>query len=92
MGLTADLYQIMGNVDEGYGMITDTFAILMVISLGAMAGTGIGLFFGFVFKTQKSEWSAMTRQKKAINISLVIVCSAICIAGLAWYSLQAPWV
>lgn len=82
----------MGNVDEGYGMITDTFAILMVISLGAMAGTAISLFFGFAFKTQKSEWSAMTGREKAINISLVIVCSAICIGGLAWYSLQAPWV
>ncbi|WAC05942.1 MAG: hypothetical protein OS112_04740 [Methanoregula sp.] len=73
-------------------MINDTFAILMVISLGAMAGTAIGLFLGFVFKTQKSEWSAMTGSQKAINISLVFVCSAICIAGLAWYSLQIPLV
>lgn len=88
----ANLYQIVGNVDEGHAMITDMFAILMVISLGAMAGTVIGLFFGFALRKQKSEWSAMTSSEKSIHISLVIVCSVICIAGLAWYSLQTPLV
>jgi heme/copper-type cytochrome/quinol oxidase subunit 2 len=88
----ANLYQIMGNVDEGHAMITDLFAILMVISLGAMAGTAIGLFVGFALKKQKSEWSAMTSSEKSINISLIIVCSLVCIAGLAWYSLQTPLV
>ena len=87
-----NLYQIMGNVDEGHAMITDMFAILMVISLGAMAGTAIGLFVGFALKKQKSEWSAMTSSEKSINISLIIVCSLVCIAGLAWYSLQTPLV
>ena len=88
----ANLYQIMGNVDEGHAMITDMFAILMVISLGAMAGTAIGLFVGFALKKQQSEWSAMTSSEKSINISLIIVCSLVCIAGLAWYSLQTPLV
>jgi len=73
-------------------MITDMFAILMVISLGAMAGTAIGLFIGFALRKQKREWSAMTRSEKSINISLIVVCSAVCIAGLAWYSLQTPLV
>ncbi len=73
-------------------MITDMFAILMVISLGAMAGTAIGLFIGFALRKQKQEWSAMTRSEKSINISLIVVCSAVCIAGLAWYSLQTPLV
>ena len=82
----------MGNVDEGYAMITDLFAILMVISLGAMAGTAIGLFVGFALKKQKSEWSAMTSSEKSINISLMVVCSVVCTAGLAWYSLQTPMV
>ena len=82
----------MGNVDEGHAMITDLFAILMVISLGAMAGTTIGLFIGFALRKQKSEWSAMTSSEKSINISLIIVCSVVCIAGLAWYSLQIPLV
>ena len=88
----ANLYQIMGNVDEGHAMITDMFAILMVISLGAMAGTAIGLVIGFALRKQKSEWSAMTSSEKSINISLIIVCSLVCIAGLAWYSLQTPLV
>jgi len=82
----------VGNVDEGHTMITDMFAILMVISLGAMAGTAIGLFIGFALRKQKQEWSAMTRSEKSINISLIVVCSAVCIAGLAWYSLQTPLV
>jgi ABC-type antimicrobial peptide transport system permease subunit len=73
-------------------MITDKFAILMVISLGAMAGTAIGLFIGFALRKQKSEWSAMTSSEKSINISLIVVCSVACIAGLAWYSLQTPLV
>ncbi|MCX6691760.1 MAG: hypothetical protein NTW33_06835 [Methanoregula sp.] len=73
-------------------MITDLFAILMVISLGAMAGTAIGLVIGFALRQQKSEWSAMTISEKSINISLIIVCSVVCIAGLAWYSLQTPMV
>jgi len=73
-------------------MITDIFAILMVISLGAMAGTTIGLFIGFALRKQKSEWSAMTSSEKSINISLIVVCSVVCIAGLAWYSLQIPLV
>ncbi len=73
-------------------MITDMFAILMVISLGAMAGTAIGLFIGFALRKQKSEWSAMTSSEKSINISLIIVCSVVCIAGLAWYSLQTAMV
>ena len=82
----------MSNVDEGHTMITDIFAILMVISLGAMAGTTIGLFIGFALRKQKSEWSAMTSSEKSINISLIVVCSVVCIAGLAWYSLQIPLV
>jgi ABC-type antimicrobial peptide transport system permease subunit len=82
----------MGNVDEGHTMITDIFAILMVISLGAMAGTAIGLVIGFALRKQKSEWSAMTSSEKSINISLIVVCSVVCIAGLAWYSLQIPLV
>jgi NADH:ubiquinone oxidoreductase subunit 5 (subunit L)/multisubunit Na+/H+ antiporter MnhA subunit len=55
------------------------------VALGALAGTGIGLFIGFVTKQQKSEWSAMTRKQKTINIGLVLFFSAVCITGLAWY-------
>ena len=66
-------------------MSASVFEILMAVALGAIAGTGIGLFIGFVAKQHRSEWSAMTRKEKAINIALVLVFSAVCIGGLAWY-------
>jgi len=61
------------------------FEILMAVGFGALAGTGIGLFIGFVTKQQRSEWSAMTRKQKLINSVLVLFFSGVCIAGLAWY-------
>lgn len=66
-------------------MSANVFEILMAVALGTIAGTGIGLFIGFVAKQQKREWSAMTRKEKTINIALVLFFSAVCIAGLAWY-------
>jgi NADH:ubiquinone oxidoreductase subunit 5 (subunit L)/multisubunit Na+/H+ antiporter MnhA subunit len=66
-------------------MSANLFEILMAVALGSLAGTAIGLFIGFVAKQQKSEWSAMTRKEKTINIALVLFFSAVCIAGLAWY-------
>ena len=66
-------------------MSASVFEILMAVALGSLAGTGIGLFIGFVAKQQKSEWSAMTRKEKTINSVLVLFFSAVCIAGLAWY-------
>ncbi len=66
-------------------MSANVFEILMAVALGALAGAAVGLFIGFVSKQQKSEWSAMTRKEKTINIALVLFFSAVCIAGLAWY-------
>ena len=66
-------------------MSVSVFGILMVVALGALAGTVIGLFIGFAAKQQRREWSAMTRKEKTINIALVLFFSAVCIAGLAWY-------
>lgn len=66
-------------------MSASLFEILMAVGLGALFGTGIGLFIGFVAGQQKREWSAMTRKEKSINIVLVLFFSAACIAGLAWY-------
>jgi NADH:ubiquinone oxidoreductase subunit 5 (subunit L)/multisubunit Na+/H+ antiporter MnhA subunit len=66
-------------------MSASVFEILMAVALGTLAGTGIGLFIGFAAKQQRSEWSAMTRKEKTINIALVLVFSAVCSAGLAWY-------
>ena len=66
-------------------MNASLFEILMAVALGALAGTGIGLLIGFVAKQQKSEWSAMSREQKTINITLVLFFSVVCIAGLSWY-------
>ena len=65
-------------------MSVSVFGILMAVALGALAGTAIGLFIGFAAKQQRSEWSAMTRKEKTINIALVLFFSAVCIAVLAW--------
>jgi NADH:ubiquinone oxidoreductase subunit 5 (subunit L)/multisubunit Na+/H+ antiporter MnhA subunit len=68
-------------------MSANMFDFLMVIALGALAGTGIGLLIGFFAKKQNGEWSAMTRNEQTLNIALVIVFCVICITGLAYYSL-----
>ena len=67
-------------------MSVNAFDILMIIALGSLTGTGIGLTIGFIAQQQKNAWSAMTRREKSINITLVIVCSVICIGGFAWYA------
>jgi ABC-type antimicrobial peptide transport system permease subunit len=68
-------------------MSADAFEILMVVALGVLAGTGIGLLFGFAARNQKSEWTAMTRKEQTLTIvSLLIFCS-ICTVGLGYYSL-----
>jgi hypothetical protein len=65
-------------------MITDFLSLAMVTVIGLMAGTAIGLFIGYLAKTQRSCWGDMTGREKAINIALVATCSLICIAALAW--------
>ena len=69
-------------------MYANTFEILMMVALGILAGTGIGLLIGYVAKKQKNEWSAMTRKEHTFTLILVIVVCAICIAGLGYYYLN----
>lgn len=66
-------------------MTVDILSVLIVISFGLFTGTGIGLVLGFLAKTQTRDWREMTRRQISINAGLVLACSAICIAGLAWY-------
>jgi len=72
-------------------MMTNTnpalFAVVMVILIGLMSGLSIGLFIGFLLKRQKPAWADMPRTDKAINVALVVVCSGIVIAGLAFHFL-----
>jgi len=59
--------------------------ILMILSLGILAGTGTGLFIGFVAGKQKPDFTVMEKRDIAINALLILVCSAIFCAVLAWY-------
>lgn len=59
--------------------------ILMILSLGILAGTGTGLVIGFVARKQKRDLAAMERKDMVTNVLLVLVCSAIFSAVLAWY-------
>ncbi|MCX6684832.1 MAG: hypothetical protein NTZ37_08925 [Methanoregula sp.] len=68
-------------------MSANLFDVLMVIALGTLTGTVIGLLIGFFAKKQKNEWSAMTRKEQTITIALVIVFCVICIAGFGYYFL-----
>ncbi|MFA7694801.1 MAG: hypothetical protein WCX63_04625 [Methanoregula sp.] len=65
-------------------MYTDFLSVAMVTVIGLMAGTAIGLVIGYLIKKQRPLWGDMTGREKTINIALVVICSAICIAGLAW--------
>jgi len=66
-------------------MTMDLLTGLIIITLGAFGGTVLGLFIGYLVKMQKRDWKAMSRNEKLVNAALVIGCSALCIAGLAWY-------
>ena len=65
-------------------MSTDFLSLAMVTIIGLMAGTAIGLFIGYLAKKQRSRWSDMTGREKRINITLIVICSLICIAALSW--------
>ncbi len=60
------------------------FAVFMVVALGLIAGGGVGLLIGFIMGKQEHEWAEMTRRNKMITVALVIACSAVAIAALAW--------
>jgi hypothetical protein len=74
-------------------MSASLFDILMVIALGTLTGTGIGLIIGFFAGfagIQRREWSAMNRNQKTLQVALVILFCVICIAGLGYYFLILP--
>ena len=71
-------------------MSANMFDILMVIALGAKAGTGIALIIGYLTKIQKSTWSAMNQKQQIVQVALVILFCGIFIAGLGYYFLILP--
>jgi len=65
----------------------NAFDILMVLALGSLAGTGIGLIIGFLAKKRRSYAFLQFRDEITLNLALVLACSAISISFLAWISL-----
>lgn len=59
--------------------------ILMILSLGILAGTGTGLFAGFIARKQKRTWAEMDAKDKKLNIAFIIVFSIFFCSLLAWY-------
>jgi hypothetical protein len=66
-------------------MTSTLFEILMILSLGILAGCAVGLLIGFVARKQKREWAAMEKKDKITTILLIFLCSSAFIAALAWY-------
>jgi hypothetical protein len=66
-------------------MTANPFDILMILSLGILAGCGTGLLIGFIARKQKRDWAAMGKRDKIITILLIFACSSVVIAALAWY-------
>ena len=59
--------------------------VLMIVSLGILAGTGAGLLIGFLAGKQTRDLASMTARDKQTNLLLVLACSSTVIALLAWY-------
>mgnify|MGYP001123564422 CR=1 FL=1 len=69
-------------------MTATPFDILMIISLGLLAGTGAGLLIGFFMGIEKHSWAAMPVKDKRTIVLLILACSSTVIAVLAWYLFQ----
>lgn len=69
-------------------MTVDVLSVLIVVSLGVFVGTCVGLLLGYLARKQQKEWGAMSPREKQVNIALVLACSAIAVAGLAWYAFR----
>lgn len=64
--------------------------ILMILALGVLAGCGTGLPIGLLAGKQTCDWATMQKKDKKVNILLVLSCSAIFVAVLAWYVFRYP--
>lgn len=68
----------------------ETFVILNIIALGALAGTITGLAIGYAARRQKPAWLAMTSEDKLVNLALILFFTLVYIALLTWFVLQPP--
>jgi len=78
------------NPDKSICMTATLLDFLMILALGVLAGSGIGLLIGFIAGKQKSDFTLMQRKDKITNTLLILACSAIFIAVLAWYVFWFP--
>jgi hypothetical protein len=67
-------------------MTADMLTILIVVSLGLFTGTTAGLSIGYGAGKQKKDFQEMSGNGILTNLALVVICSALAIAGLAWYA------
>jgi ABC-type antimicrobial peptide transport system permease subunit len=65
-------------------MSAGLFPVLMVVTIGLIAGAGIGLGIGYLAGKQKPTWAEMTGNERRISVALVVICSVIAISGLTW--------
>jgi len=66
-------------------MTPTPFEIANIIALGLLGGTGTGLIIGFLARKQARDLAAMERRDILVNLALVLVCSALFMAAMAWY-------
>jgi heme/copper-type cytochrome/quinol oxidase subunit 2 len=84
-----DIYiPLQENPDWSTCMNATLLDLLMILSLGILAGTVTGLVIGFAVKKQKRDWSAMTAKDKTTTVLLILACSSIAVAALSWYLFQ----
>ncbi|NLD57869.1 MAG: hypothetical protein GX651_07030 [Methanomicrobiales archaeon] len=66
----------------------DLLSVLVVGTLGLFFGTVLGLLIGHLANQQRGDLNALSIREKRINATLVIGCSAICIAIFAAYAFR----
>lgn len=59
--------------------------ILMIVSLGLLAGSGAGVLIGFLAGIGRRSWAEMPAKDKRNLVLLVLICSFTVMAILAWY-------
>ncbi|PKL64866.1 MAG: hypothetical protein CVV32_07275 [Methanomicrobiales archaeon HGW-Methanomicrobiales-3] len=69
-------------------MSADLLSILIVLTVGMFFGTIIGLLIGYLAHQQAPDWQSMSGRQRLINALLILGCSALCIAGIAWYAFR----
>ena len=68
-------------------MYENVLAVLMVIALGLILGSAVGLIPGYILHRQGNSWLEMPARDRWFNIGCVAVCTIVAMAIIGWYSL-----